>query len=412
MIEKVKQVFTILTISLLLCLGVFTIFIKEQEPISRIENRYLTVNTELNVSIMLNNTYASIIESILTDQFPNRYFFIELKNQINYQSSEAIYKYLNNPFILKQVASTPLYKIGDTPFLTPYPLKYDLDYEKRIIDRIDQINRISIDFTDVNFYVYKPTQFYETNLLDAFNNIESYGTYYNNLFKLNLNVPYSYLKLETFDNYSEYFYFSDHHWSHKGIHQGYLDIIELIFSNIDDALIPWGENCFNNLKFKGTYSSITGHIFEGAPFCVYGYEMPDYQLIVNNEVLPNHLDTNNFYFFGPFHPDAYHYNDAYMLTPQRSEVIELVTNHPSQESILIVGDSYGPAVLPLLSKHFNHIYFVNPSTYFDITKQMFNYYSFIEAHEVENVLFMYILDNFIVSDDWGERYKMFDIIKD
>jgi len=253
----------------------------------------------------------------------------------------------------------------------------------------------------------------ETDLVSKANEIQAAGEFYNSLFVLNLNVPYSTLKIESFDDFLDYHYYSDHHWTYKGIYQGYLDILNLIFGSEDNALRPWGENCFDDLRFYGTTSTITGRVTEPAPFCVYGYELPAYTLYYSNQEFTYHFDTNNFYFSGSRGEESYHYNDAYRLVDGPHTLIELVsTSGSNQENILIVGDSYAPPLLPLLANHFSHIYFLNQVVFEQVEQEKFYYDSFIKEQKIKNILFTYIIDNYIVHDEWGPRYLGFAVNRD
>lgn len=407
--QKFQIAFVISVIISLLGLSVYVFILKEQISISDIEKRELLTNHDLQDFSFFNNEDRDKIESILADQFYKRYQLIELKDKIQHEFSDVIYSAIDNPLLLKQVGDTQLYQIGDYPYFTAYPLLYSQEYETRIINRIQQINDLASDYQSTQFYVYKPTQLYETDLLDLSNNIESYGLEYNYLLKNNLKVPYDYLKINSLSDYLDLQYYSDHHWTHKGVLQGYKDIVQLIFNNQENILIPWGENCFNDLRFSGSFSTLSGFIEEGAPFCVYAYALPEYAITYEGKEKPYHYDTNNFYFYGGTNPMAYHYSDAYELIKEPMTLIELTTATTNQENILIIGDSYGPAVLPLLANHFNHIYFVNPIVYYQVYDKTFDYDEFIQSENIQNVLFMYVMDNYIVSDEFGERYKFFDI---
>lgn len=411
--KMIKQLYILLVLLCLLTLGIYILFIKPQQTLSEVEKRVLANNQDLEDLSIIDNDYRSNIESILADQFLDRLGMVELKSKIDYYSSKVVFNFVDNPFLLKKMGDTEVYQIGNYPYLTSYPLMYSEEYENRILNRIDQINTLSRDFPNIKMYVYKPTQLSETSLLDEYNNIESSGEYYNFLLESNFEVPYRYLHINSFEDYLNYLYYSDHHWSHKGIYQGYIDIVDMIFGNTDDIMVPWDENCFNGMRFYGTTSTITGNVFEGAPFCVYGYTMPDYTLYYEDTEIPTHLDSNNYYFY-PYDNNklAYHYYYAYNLIDAPVTLLELTTKEQDQPSILIIGDSYGPAVLPLLAHHFNNIYFVNPFNYESKYHEKFNYDEFLKTHQIDNLLFMYIIDNYVVSDDYGDRYKSFDVVRD
>ncbi len=101
-----------------------------------------------------------------------------------------------------------------------------------------------------------------------------------------------------------------------------------------------------------------------------------------------------------------HYDDAYNMG---SGLVEVQSNAERQENLLIIGDSYAPAMIPLLANHYNHIYVVTPIRYLQVFNEDFTYDDFTAENNIQNVLFMYVIENYYASDEWGDRYKVFDI---
>lgn len=410
--HKIENLFSVLIITTLLSSSVYSLFIKEQEPISEIEKRNLSTTENLIQDDFFDGTFSSALEDTLADQFYNRLYFVTTKSKLNFDFGNVIYQYTDNPFVLNRIGDTPIYRIGQTNYLMSYPIEYKKEIEERILNRIEQINDLASDYPDVNFYVYKPTQITETDFFDEANQIKSAGDIYDGLFRVNLNVPYDSFDLNSFDDFPRYLYTTDHHWNHEGIYQGYKDIIQLMLNSQEDILTPWGKVCKENVSFYGTLATQTGLVTEPEPFCVYGYEMPDYTLYYKGKEMPIHYDGNNFIYTETVNNMGYHYNDAYYLVNEPLSMVELTTKAIDQENLLVIGDSYGPGLLPLLAHHYNDVYYVNPIVYMQVYDKAFTYDSFIKENNIQNVLFTYILDNYHVADEWGERYKVFDIVRD
>ena len=391
---------------MLLYSGLYSFLTQNQSKISVEEKREFKVNQDLIETTLLSSAFTSTFEDIITDQFNSRYFFVNLKNSINYSFIDFVLNGSKNPFILKRIGDTPIFRIGDTDYLTPFPILYDKEIEQRLINRTEQINKLANDFPELDIFVYKPTQIFETSFFDQANHIESAGSTYDQVLREHLNVPYDSFEFYTFSDFPKYQYFSDHHWNHEGINRGYQEIVELILGNEEKILLPQEENCFNGLTFSGTYTSLSGFITPGAPFCVYRYDLPEYIYWVNGEFRYDIQDTNAY-----FHKDiqddkANHYENAYNFG---SGLVEVQSNAERNETLLIIGDSYSPPVVPLLAKHFNHIYVVNPIRYGQVYGFDFTYDDFIKEHSIDSILFMYVIDNYYVSDEWGDRYKSFDV---
>ena len=404
--HKLKTFFSITIIVVLLCLGAYSFYTPNQVSISEIEKRILQTNDELIEDFFLSSNFTKTFESIIADQFINRYYFVKLRNTVNYRFIETILGNNDNPFLLKRIGDSPIFKIGKTDYLMSFPILYNKDVEKRMIRRTEQINKLARDFPDIKFYVYKPTQIFETDFFDQANKIQSAGKIYDQLLRDHLEVPYDSFEFHTFSDYPKYQYFTDHHWNHDGADRGYNEIINLMLGEHEERLVPQDINCFGNLTFKGTYSSLSGFVTPGAPFCAYRYNLPEYELYVNGAFESLHRDTNNYFHTVVENRDSYHYSAAFDLG---SGFVEIKSSSINDRNLLIIGDSYAPSIAPLLAYHYDQIYLVNPIRFQQVYGYDFIYDDFLIDNKIENVLFMYVIENYYAADEWGERYKVFDV---
>lgn len=404
--KKIEKIFTVIVLSSLALTSVYSLFFKNQDTISYVENRTFKTNNDLSLRGILDGKFESNLETILSDQFINRYSFVKSKNIVNYSFVNFIYKMIKSPLVLNPVGDTYVNQIGSSQVLMSNPILYSDDINQRIINRAEQINAIASDYPNVEFFVYKPTQIQEKDFFDEANGIVSGGKTYEDSLSSTLKVPYSSFKINSIDDYIKYFYTTDHHWNNKGSYQGYLDIIKLVFGNTETPLIPVDETCKDDLKFFGTYSSQSGFVNEGSPFCVFKFELPKYRVISDGIQNDNPNDTNKFFDMNVSDRMDYHYNRAYGLG---NGFVEINTELDNNENILIIGDSYAGPVLPLLANHFENIYFVYPINYKGIFKEEFMYDSFIKEKQITKVLFMYTIENYFLSDEWGDRYIDFDV---
>ena len=104
----------------------------------------------------------------------------------------------------------------------------------------------------------------------------------------------------------------------------------------------------------------------------------------------------------------YHYNVAYRVGDGYTHIH---SENTTGNSILIIGDSYAGPVLPLLTSVFEDIWLIYPTNYKALTGSDFNYDEFLENHDVSHLLIMYTIENYYLSDEWGDRYKDFDVIR-
>jgi hypothetical protein len=377
-------------------------FIKDQEDISKIEKRELLTNIVLQDSKFNTTEYQKNIETILMDQFPQRYNLIEQKNKLEYLFISSFYKLLSNDLLLNPIGNGDINQIGNSDYLMTSPIKYKQLWAERISDRIDQINGLQKDFPDLGIYVYQPTEINQTSLFDEANGIVGAGPEYATLFQ-DLKVPYDSFDINTIDDYKNYFYGSDHHWNNRGSYQGYVDIMNLM-GNQKDIIEPVAENCFDDLQFYGTFSSQIGYVTPGCQFCVYKFDLPNYTI----EDLDDEMkvqDTNTFFESNPQQSYDYYYTEAYNMGFGYTHI----HSDNNGGNLLIIGDSYTRPIMPLFTTTYSDIYVIYPINYKLDTDEDFIYDTFIKENDIEDLIIMYTLDNYYVSDEWGPRYLEFDV---
>ena len=124
-----------------------------------------------------------------------------------------------------------------------------------------------------------------------------------------------------------------------------------------------------------------------------------------------HSENTNTFFDAIAHEEMdYHYNIAYKVGDGLTKIVN--EDNAGKESILIIGDSYAGPVLPLLAKDFYEITLIYPINYTSLTGYEFNYDAFIRENDVDKILFMYTIENYFYSDEWGDRYLAFDVVRE
>lgn len=403
-----KKIVSLGIILFLAFLGFKILFFTDQQPISYLENRDLVTNQDLSINDIKNGHFQSVLEDILMDQFPNRYTFVKLKNKFDYESVAFLYHFLDNPVLLNPISDS-IYQLGDTNILTQAVLQYSDTIAERISRRIDQMNQLQKDYPEIEMVVYKPTQLHETSLLDEANGVEGAGKYLSEIFKTELELDYDEFDLNSIEQYQECFYWTDHHWNHQGSYIGYTQIMKLLFKDEAEILTPLDISDNNGLKFYGTFSSRSGYVTEGSPFYVYKFDLPNYKMYnLNGEM---EISNTNTFFEQKNHNEMdYHYNIAYKVGDGYTKIV--TEGNEDKENLLIIGDSYAGPILPLLAKDFYEITLIYPINYTSLTGTHFNYDQFISENKVDKILFMYTIENYFYSDEWGDRYIEFDIVRE
>ncbi|MBR5290996.1 MAG: hypothetical protein IKU28_08420 [Erysipelotrichaceae bacterium] len=403
-----KKIYFVAVIGLLFSLGAGILFFVDQEEISWIENRDMATNQDLKSASLATGAFQKKLEDILVDQFPSRYTFVTLKNKFEYQSASVFNDGKENSLELRPVGTDHVYQIGDSQLLTQAVMEYSEVTASRIERRIEQMNQLQKDYPEIEMVVYKPTQLHETSLLDEDNGVKGAGPSYSKIFQSKLELDYDEFVIDSMETYEECFYWTDHHWNHMGSYIGYTQIMKLLFKEDAQILEPQDLSCENNLKFYGTFSSRTGYVTEGSPFCVFRYDLPEYK-IYNLDGEMEVSNTNTFFDLDEHNEMDYHYNVAYKVGDGYTRIVNEANE--GKESLLIIGDSYAGPVLPLLAKDFYEITLIYPINYTSLTKTEFNYDQFIRENDVDKILFMYTIENYFYADEWGERYLAFDIVR-
>lgn len=403
--KKIIDIIYIIVIGLMIFFGsIYVFFLKNQQDVSYIENRNL-----FTTATLLSNEFPELskqehIEHVLEDQFLFRYEIVTLKRNLTYSLSKIIVPVNNNEYILNDIAgSNNLKRVGSSNYIIKGLMVKEDRIETRVQERIKQYNDIAKRMPNVNFYVYYPQQPHESSIFDEANETVSYGKDVSDFFENQLEIPYKKLQYSTLDEYKKFFYASDHHWSHLGSYIGYLDILSLVKPDVT-GIEPNNVDC--SFKFYGSFSTLTGFLLDPGQFCIFDFDLKDYQIIQDDKPLKYVNSIEQFYDqANEFNDWTYLYNVAYPFDGG----VRLYESGVNQESIMIVGDSYMPPVLPLLAQHFGKVFAVAPMPYYERNFKVFDYDTFIQENNIENVVFMTTIENYFFDDEYGLRYKVFDV---
>lgn len=403
----IDVLFITIFMSIIFIVATYILFIKDQQPVSYIENRNLFTNLSLADKNLDQISFQSKFEHVLEDQFIYRYDIVTVKKNFNYLMSNFLIPISYGDNILNSMGdANKLKRLGTSNYIIKSPMIYEERIESRVIRRVDQYNMISVNMPDVQFYLYHPTQVHETSLFDEANEIKSYGTTLEQLIQNKVKIPYDYFEINTVDEYKNYFYASDHHWNHMGSYVGYLDILNLL--KVEDKPIqPIKVDC--GFQYYGSFSTQTGFVLDPGQFCWYDFGISNIHIQRDGKSLGYFDYTKEFYNLSTqFNLWSYLYGIAY---PYGGSINKYSSNI-NDESLLIIGDSYMPPILPLISQHFGEVFAVNPMDYYlNNGYKKFDVYKFIEENEIQDVLFMLTIENYFLDDEYGPRYEIYDVVE-
>lgn len=377
-IKRIDLIFLI--IILLVLFGGFIKPIIKQNSINYYENRPSISFKNPTINTILDGSFQDNVEDTYEDQIPLYSYFKKgynlLTNYVTLYINKSIYK--NYPNRYMPLNNLLIYNDNIVYYYR------NLNDEKEKLDlKINNYNDYFNKFSNLDFYVY----YIEKDTDIDFENNEKMGIYdyLKKGFRLDEN-NISRLKIDSFEDYENYFYKTDHHWNYKGSYQGYSDIIEMMTNEQKMEIVE--ERCLG-LKFSGSKASsagVTKIMYDN--FCAYKFDYLDHTTSIEG----NSIEYGN--------EDKYFNNELSSVTygdfyGGDDSIVIFNYNNRDKENILILGESYDNAIIKLIASHFNKTYSVDLRNYKD---KQFNFRDFVEENGITKVLLVGNIDFFTMEE--------------
>lgn len=355
--------------------------------ISVSENRALAQFEQFTARSFLNGTFQDNLENSITDHIvASETIKLKLTSTTDFLQFFGVSDNLcaNRYF---PVNSSSLYRFNCDDHLIIKPHNLSI-YEDSFLQNIAAFNRVN-ELADT-YYYFINTPFnhnFETSELsidiDAMLSNSLKGKYH-----------YASFSFDSYDEFANNFYKSDHHWDHKGSYRGYLEIVELL-GITDNILEPTEEITFDEINFNGSRARGSRTTSYSDIFTAYAFDMPEHTTLVNE--MPRNYGASDEYTHGYYSTDAYtnHYG-AYYGGDTGEVVYDF--NQPSKENLLIIGDSFTNSINILLATHFNKTYDVDLRHYEADMNAVFDLENYIKEHNIDKILIMGYLGTFATSD--------------
>ena len=342
------------------------------------ENRPANKISNINIKEFVNGKLQDELELALADQIPfsqrmKKYYNLYSNSVADKMLNLCIKQYFNNQYFY---ITSGVYRIGAEGNLV-FGQRY-LSYEKDDLDvRINNINELNQKNPNLKFYLYyieKDTDIYfHTN---EKSNLAEYVLENTNIPKENKGK----LEINSFNEFKELFYKTDHHWNYKGSYNAYLQILKMI-KPTENAVEPL-ETIKISDNFSGSKASSAGvkDIYI-EPFYVYRFELPTHDTYISKN--KKEYGYNNIEFIQNDNEISY----GKFYGGDEGEVI-FDYNNPQAENILIFGESYDNAIIELLAAHFNKTYCVDLRAYEMDLGEKFNFNKYIENNDISKIVFI------------------------
>ncbi len=384
-LKKTSQILFVCVIATITFSGLCRTFLFPKE-INAYENRKAYQPSGVSIDTFFNSEYQDTLESAFADQI---LFAEDAKKYYNRVESDITYYVLNNIYT---AYPERYFEYND---ILVFSSEYLLFSPKELTDslkadfnmRIASINAVSAKYDDIEFYSY----YIEKDTDMNFETKEKTGAYeYIESIINKENCHIAKYSIDSFDEFSQKFFKTDHHWNHIGAYDAYLQIAD--FLELDN-IISKGPEYLVGTEMTGSKTAFAKNT-EAWKDSVYAYkfDFPAMTIIENGTSVHDygHQNLTSEEFLSKDETityASYYGNDS-------GEII-FDTKQPSQDNILIIGESYDNAILKLLAAHFNKTISIDLRNYEHYMGKKFDFASYIEQNDIDKVLFIGNIDYFI-----------------
>jgi hypothetical protein len=355
------------------------------------ENRYAYQVAAPSVSSYLEGTFQDSVEDALTDQVQ---LAQAMKKAYNTASNGCLSLVLRRLVALHPdtyISLGDCYLYNQNIVYPPYTLS---DITWSLEQRAAHLNQCFAAYPDVDFYAF----YIEKDTDINFETGEKVGA--SDYVLGQLQLPDSHkdiFRINSFGEFSDLFYATDHHWNYKGSYAGYLQLHSLLGIQ-EPALEPTDTVTFSG-TFSGSKALTTGT--QGVltePFTAYTYAYPSMSVTIDGAPTEDYGDAAGF--LDGSNTGTLSYGGFY--GGDNGETI-FDTGLTDRENILVVGESYDNAILKLLASHYHRTYSVDLRYYENSMGKRFQLKDYLEEHDIRKVLLIgnidyYTMEAFCLED--------------
>ena len=284
-------------------------------------------------------------------------------------------------------------KSPDGNIFTTYARIVKLDRDtlyENMLNTVKMVNAMVEKDRSINWYFYFPTNIEVTEIGEKILPEESTRYIYEEfLSKLDPSVKTDALLINSFTDYYNKFYITDHHWNHEGFNEAYLDIVRMLNENYSE-IVPFeleGKYIFEGVEFHGSLSRTHADYTTSDIFGLYYYKMPYHSVVTDSAIsygarasLSKKVKE---YTEGKFNKASgyYHYTDFFRVCKEIT-----LEGGETGRNLLLIGDSYSLPLLEIVGCHFDNTYVRYEDRGWNNFPEELVYEDFIEEHNITDVL--------------------------
>ncbi len=363
-----------LTICLVILLIGMSSLIKTEKDISVAEHRTLSHFPRFTLKTFLHSEYQNDFNDALSDQF-----VLSQTIKSNMQDLTTLINYSKiNPAICKNRYvkindEFAIFNCGDRFVYNPvlYEKKYDDNTETRIKTLKKIVGEGERSLKPYFYMVNNPGMFNFITNKKVYNFVKYFGDHGDEFI------------WKDYNEYTKYFYKTDHHWNYRGSYKGYTEVIRLLLGDKEKVLIPK-----RTIDFKVDYYGSMARAVHAKDikddFKAYKFDIPNHDEYVNG--VKSKYGMYKDYFKGNIQTDygTPHYQNYY--GGDVGEVIYDFYDNKDKENLLIVGNSYQQAISLLVATHFHKTYVIDFRSYEKDMGKIFDYTQYIKENKIDKVI--------------------------
>lgn len=358
----IKIIFSAFIIVIMISGLVKTVFFPKD--INYYENRPAKKIGKPDVQSYITSEFQNSLEESLSDQIPLAQSLKKMYNSVNSKLLVAS--------LMKQSEKHPeeYYKYNDVMIHDGYILWKPFDLEEcrsEFEKTAASFNRAAENNPDTDFSLY----YIESDSIYDFQSNEKMPVYEyvkglldfgeDNLARFELN---------SFEQYKEEFYRTDHHWNHKGSYRGYQEILKLL--KCDEAPSEPLREIELPYQTAGSKAKESGLTEMKEYPSVYEFDFPDLGAPYGSqeEIISGAVKDFTYEMFYGVNLGEYEFDSG----------------REDRENILIIGDSFDNAVLKLIAQHYNKTCSVDLRNLETEDGAGFNVTDYIREKEIDKIL--------------------------
>lgn len=349
------------------------------------ENRYANQLEPLTAAGYLDGSFQDGVEAALGDQVTLSATFKDLYQKFTSHSVRL----LSKPFLSMDYFSDRYFQLGTSTIFGGTNLVYYMYPQSRtaeLDEKIRDYNETLPLYPDTEFYLYYIEKDTDINLRTG-EKVDFYG-YLRDALTLN-DDHMGCFAINSFEQFREYFYQTDHHWNLQGSYQGYLGVLALL--GVEDEPLQPAERVHVSDAFSGSKAKNYASTFTES-FDAYRFDWPEMTVTING-VPAQDYGMQNYYLSAQ--DETVTYGSFY--GGDEGEIV-FSTGRPERDNILVIGESYDNAILKLLASHFNQTYSIDLRYYEAYMGQSFSLSEYLREHGIDKVLLIGNIDYYLMTE--------------